>query len=147
MNPEAFTKNLMMHRVPLHDLLDKIPEGKEETKAHDEGMSIAQTAFHILMSAERTAARLTGAEMQKPDPEMSFAEIKTALKANTETLKTELPGLTAEQLSSMVEAFGGQMPLSALLNIFKDHEVHHKGQLWTLARVADVEPGLMMKFG
>lgn len=147
MNPEEFLTNLMMHREPLHDMLDKVPEGKEATKAFDDGMSISKTAFHILMSAERTASMLTQAAPEKPDPDMSFTEIKTRLRANTEVLQAALPKLSEEQLNSKISAFGGEMPTYKLLEIFRDHEVHHKGQLWTLARMADIDPGSLMKFG
>ncbi len=147
-NPEAFTRNLMMHRSALLDLLDKIPEDKEDLVAFEDGMTIAKTAYHILASAERSAGMIMPEGAVKPEPSASFADTKARLKANTEMLQAALPKLSSEQLNSSVEAFGGRkMPMFGLLEIFRDHEVHHKGQLWTMARMAGLEPGMFMKLG
>lgn len=148
MNPEAFTRNLMMHRSALLDLLDKIPEDKEDVLAFEDGMTIAKTAYHILASAERSVAMIMSEAAVKPEPSSSFADTKARLKVNTEKLQEVLPKLSQEQLASTVEAFGGmKMPISSLLEIVRDHEIHHKGQLWTIARMAGLEPGMFMKFG
>ncbi len=148
MNPEAFTRNLMMHRTALLELLDKIPEDKEDFLAFEDGMTMAKTAYHILASAERSIGMIMPESAVKPEPSGSFADTKARLKVNTEKLQEVLPKLSQEQLASTIEAFGGmKMPISALLDLIRDHEVHHKGQLWTMARMAGLEPGMFMKFG
>jgi uncharacterized damage-inducible protein DinB len=146
--PEAFTRNFLMHRQALIELLERFPEDKEELSAYEGGMSVSKTAFHILASAERTAAMVKQEAVSKPNPSASFSETKARLKSNTQALQTSLPLLSPEQLSTTVEAFGGrQMPIFLLLEIFRDHEIHHKGQIWTLARLAGLEPGMFMKLG
>lgn len=148
MNPEAFTRNLMMHRSALLDLLDKIPEDKEDLVAFEDGMTMAKTAYHILASGERSIGMIMPEGAAKPEPSGSFADTKARLKANTEKLQEILPKLSQEQLASTIEAFGGmKMPVSSLLEIVRDHEIHHKGQLWTMARMAGLEPGMFMKLG
>jgi uncharacterized damage-inducible protein DinB len=81
--------------------------------------------------------------MQKVDLDLSNAgveEIVNAFDRSHAELAEEVSKLTPEQVDEQVEAFGHKMPRRVLLRIMTEHEIHHRGQVFTYLRLAGVEP-------
>ena len=138
----------MMHRGALLELLDQLPDDQGDFAAWDGGMSFQGLTDHLAGASERSLAMLRGETPQKPEPSPDFSSAKQRLRDNATTMQQTLSNLSEEQLGTMIEAFGGRkMPLSTLLEFLRDHEAHHKGQAWMMARMVGIEPPRFVKMG
>ena len=145
---QDYARAFMMHRAALLELLDKISDDQGDFKAWDEGMSFQQLTDHLSGSSERGLAMLQGEAPQKPKPSKDFASAKQRLHDNTGAVQQTLAGLGDKQLGTVIEAFGGRkMSLATLLEFLREHEAHHKGQVWMMARMVGVEPPMFVKMG
>ena len=145
---QAYTRAFMMHREPLSYLLAQVPDNQWDFAAWDGALSFQKLTDHLAISSERMIAMLEGQPIGKPEPAQDFAAAKTRLNATTDTIRGKLESLNEEQLNTVIEAFGGrQMPTHTLIDFMREHEIHHKGQLWTMARMIGLEPGLFIKLG
>jgi uncharacterized damage-inducible protein DinB len=70
----------------------------------------------------------------------SAGEIADLYDKNHDELAAEVLALTSEQLNEQVEFHGRRLRRIALLWFITEHEIHHRGQLFTYYRLADVEP-------
>jgi uncharacterized damage-inducible protein DinB len=70
----------------------------------------------------------------------SVTQIATAFENEHEELAREVANLTLEQLSEEVEFHGQKMRRKVLLSAMTEHEIHHRGQLFTYYRLLGVEP-------
>ncbi len=137
-----------MHRAALLELLDQIPDDQGDFAAWDGGMSFQGLTDHLAGAGERTLATLRGEAPQKPEPSKDFSSAKQRLCDNAATMQETLSNLSEEQLGTVIEAFGGRkMPLSTLLEFLREHEAHHKGQVWMMARMIGVTPPMFVKLG
>jgi len=144
----AYARAFMMHREPLSTLLGQVPDDRADFAPWEGGMSFQTLTDHLAISSERMIAMLAGEALGKPEPAQDFASAKARLDATTETIRTELENLNEKELGTVIEAFGGrQMPTHTLIDFMREHEVHHKGQVWTMARMIGLEPGLFIKLG
>ena len=138
----------MMHRGALLELLDQLPDDRGDFAAWEGGMSFQQLTDHLAGSSERTLAMLRGETPQRPEPSADFSSAKQRLRDNAATVQQALSNLSDDQLGTVIEAFGGRkMPLSTLLEFLTNHEAHHKGQVWLMARMVGVTPPMFVKMG
>jgi uncharacterized damage-inducible protein DinB len=145
-NGERYAHTLMMHRGALLDLLELIPTDKGDFAAWDGGMSFHKLADHLSASTNRMPTMIAGETPAKAEPSADFATARENMKASTENARALLAGLSDEQTSSIIEAFGGRkMPVSALVEFLISHEAHHKGQAWMMARMIGIEPPRFVK--
>jgi uncharacterized damage-inducible protein DinB len=65
-----------------------------------------------------------------------------AFDKSHEEAVAKVAALTPEQLSEEIEPFGpnyNRMSRMALLHLTHEHEIHHRGQLYTYLRIAGCE--------
>jgi len=96
---------------------------------------IPEAENHIVRSA------LAGA-MQERELDLSnssVAEIVETFQANHARLAEEVSKLTLDQLNEEIEAFGRKMRRIVLLWGMTEHEIHHRGQLFTYYRLAGIQ--------
>ncbi|MCA9835529.1 MAG: DinB family protein [Trueperaceae bacterium] len=136
-----YSQVFLAHRKALETLLDKLPDDQGEFSSWDGAMSFKTMTDHLTGASLRFAGIASGKATEAFEPSQNFAEAKARLKASTETVVSSLSAMTDEQLSSMVEALGTQMPAFTLVDLLREHEIHHKGQLWMMARMIGIEPG------
>lgn len=139
---------LMMHRAPLLELLEKIPADKGEFAAWDGGMSFKRITDHLNSTTSGALALFAGQTPTRPEPSTDLPAAVTRLRENTERLRSRLEDANAEQLSKVVPAFGRmEMPFFALMDFTVQHDAHHKGQIWMMARMINLEPPMFVKLG
>ncbi len=145
--PSAHARSFLMHRAALLDLLAQIPEEQGEFSAWDGGMSFRALADHLSGSSARLGALVAGTPPQPVPPSASLADALARLQQTTDSTRALLDGLTDDELGRTVEAFGGRkMPVRALVEFLIQHEAHHKGQIWLMARMIGVQPPMFVKF-
>ena len=70
----------------------------------------------------------------------SLEEIVVAFDAQHDELTREVSKLSLDQLNEEIEFYGRKMRRIVLLWGMTEHEIHHRGQLFTYYRLAGIEP-------
>jgi uncharacterized damage-inducible protein DinB len=145
---QEYAQALQMHRTPLLELLGQIPADKGSFAAWEGGRSFIEVTDHLKLTNLRMSAMIAGEKPGSADPSSDLASARAALETASATLTDTVSQLSSEQLSTVVEAFGGmKMPVYKLLDFAREHDAHHKGQIWTMARMVGVQPPMFVKFG
>ncbi|HEX8184088.1 MAG TPA: DinB family protein [Blastocatellia bacterium] len=109
-----------------------------------EGMfTLRELARHIPEAENAIAHSALAGTMQKSQIDLSNSsveEIVGAFDREHEKLVAEVSKLTLDQLNEEVEAFGRKMRRIVLLWGMTEHEIHHRGQLYTYYHLAGIEP-------
>ena len=124
-------------------LMAVAPDDKYEWKPCDSGMSLGELMNHIWVSeAGLIEATINGAFPKEwPASVNTTKEMLAAFdKAHTEAA-ARTATLTDEQLSEEIAPFGPGNELTRLasLNATLEHQIHHRGQLYTYLRLAGCE--------
>ncbi len=149
---QQYLSHWILHRGALSDLVDRLPEGSAGFRPWPQAMTTEGLVWHIVQSTDRFfQAVRTGSMPPRPaqqDVPQTIAAVRELLHARTATDRELLEGLTDAQFDAVL-AFGpvGELPGVTLLGLALDHEIHHKGQLWTYARMCGVEPPSFVKRG
>jgi len=139
---KAYTASWLSHRRALQQLVEAVQEEHLTYKPWEKGMSFAEVVIHIVGATRMFVNIVTEGERQsgkQPESFTSLEELIAYVKEQTEKTETSLESITEEQLQRTVEFASMQMSGQAMLEMAKDHEIHHKGQLFTYARVCGVE--------
>jgi|SRR5215216_3509417 uncharacterized damage-inducible protein DinB len=109
-----------------------------------EGMySMRQLISHIPeaeLGLVRTALAGSTQKVKFDAAGKSLGEIVAAFDAQHDELLQEVSKLTLDQLNEEVEFYGRKMRRIVLLWGMTEHEIHHRGQLFTYYRLAGIEP-------
>jgi len=84
---------------------------------------------------------LAGSTQKLPfDFSRTADEIANAFDSQHDQLAREVSTLTPEQWKEEVEFHGKKLRRGVLLSFVTEHEIHHRGQLFTYYRLAGIEP-------
>jgi uncharacterized damage-inducible protein DinB len=139
-----------------------IPEEKYNFSAAPGSRTVAQTLVHIagmakfaeLMHGANRVNTLAGLNFPSVIAEMmaeeakprTKAEIIELLKSSGDTLAALLEGMTEEILAEQVAMPQGQTPATKtrfeMVLGYKEHEMHHRGQLMLMERILGITPHL-----
>jgi len=145
---QEYARSFMMHRAALLHLLDQIPSEQAGFRAWEDGMSFHALADHLAGSSERLGALVGGAAPGPVQASPDFDSARERLRTGAARTQDLLSSLTPEQLARPIQAFGGrEMPVSALADFVIQHEAHHKGQVWLMARMIGVQPPMFVRLG
>ncbi|WP_161881329.1 DinB family protein [Deinococcus alpinitundrae] len=152
-NPSArsqqYAAAFQMHRAALQELYAAVPDDRGDFKAWEGGMSFVELADHLSASVGRLPAMLRG---EKPAPAAAgsadLAAARQRLGESAEQTAQLLAGMSDEDFDRRIPAFGGrEMPIGALMDFIVNHEAHHKGQAWLMARMLEIQPPFFVKLG
>ena len=108
-----------------------------------EGMFTLRELIGHISQAEVVLVRsaLAGSAQKIPFDGSSLTanQIATMFDAQHEQLVSEVTKMTAEQLKEEVEFHGHNLRRGVLLWFATEHEIHHRGQLFTYYHLADIE--------
>jgi uncharacterized damage-inducible protein DinB len=140
---EAMMNEWMRHRKPLIALVGMM-EGADPNFAPWEGaMPLGKLVLHTATSTQMfVQAAKDGAFSRPPTLEAStMSEVARVLTQQTEQTQAMYASITDEQLDRELDAsfMGIKAPAHVFLASMRDHEVHHKGQLYVYARMVGVE--------
>lgn len=137
---------------------EDIPEEQYSYRAAPDTMSVAETLAHLAASPhwahqchfvdQKVAVtmddfgRWMGEVKQNSQALTSKAAIIAALKADGDAFAAGLEAMTDEQLAEKVALpMGGKTRFEMLLGI-KEHEMHHRAQLFLIERMIGIVPHL-----
>ncbi|GAA5514634.1 hypothetical protein Dcar01_03390 [Deinococcus carri] len=149
--PAHYARAFQMHRAALQDLYETLPDEQSTFSPWEGGMSFIGLADHLAASSQRFLG-LLGSEPPAPILDTSgsadLPSARSRLQESTENALLAIRALSEEDMNRRVKAFGGrEMPVAALLDFMIQHEAHHKGQVWMMARMVGVQPPMFVKLG
>lgn len=137
-NMNEFVTGWLAHRKVLHALLDTVEDEQLAYKPWDTAMSLSELALHISGAMYMFALTVKNGQFTPPPAVQSFAtaqELKALIEAQTEQITEILLSLTSEQLDKIIDFKGLKYSGSTYLTTGKEHEIHHKGQLFIYLRL------------
>jgi uncharacterized damage-inducible protein DinB len=139
-----YKQAFLNHREPLLEMLEMIPADQSEFKIYPGGLSIRQQVDQLFGFDAAVLGALTGTEVaSQASPDLGAA--KARLRQHTNTIAASLAAMTSEQLEASLEIEGETRKVYQWLDFVREHEIHHKGQLWMAARMLEIEPPYYIK--
>lgn len=139
---ERFVRNWNRIHKETSRVIRSAPDDKLEWRPKEEMFTLRELIGHM-PQAELVLARsaLAGStqEIRFDSLNRSANEIADMFDSQHAELVGEVSRLTADQLTEEVEFHGKRMRRSVLLWGMTEHEIHHRGQLYTYYRLAGVE--------
>jgi uncharacterized damage-inducible protein DinB len=132
------------HREPLLELLEMIPADQGEFKIYSDGQSIRQQVDQLFGFDANVLGALTGSEVST-EASSDLRSATARLREATPKIAGLLGAMNTEQLDSSLEVEGETCKVYQWLDFVREHEVHHKGQLWMAARMLKIEPPYYIK--
>ena len=139
---ERFMSNWNRIHKETSRVLRSAPDDKLDWRPKEDMFTMRELIGHI-PQAEVVLVRsaLAGSTQKVPfDLSRSAEEIANAFDSQHEDLAGEVSTLTAEQWKEEVEFHGKKLRRGVLLSFVLEHEIHHRGQLFTYYRLAGIEP-------
>jgi uncharacterized damage-inducible protein DinB len=118
-----------------------------QCRSDPEGNTLGKIAWHLVLMLGMTGS-VAGLEVVAPprgtEPPASARSIANAYQTAAQSMGEQASAkLQDEQLASEVAYFGRSLPLAAVLSSLVRHQIHHRGQMTTLMRLAGiVVPGV-----
>ncbi|ASS66677.1 MULTISPECIES: DinB family protein [unclassified Paenibacillus] len=138
----GFIAEWRSHRNVLPQMLEQVTDEQLDMKPWEQAMSLSELVVHIAASMVVFAATVANGSFNpgdKPSPIHTADELRAFAAAATEKAEELLRPIGREQLDREIDFFGNAMPGHVLLQNAKDHEIHHKGQLFVYLRLAGIE--------
>lgn len=129
------------HRLVLHDLLELVDDENKDFKPWDGAMSLGELALHIATSTDMFIKLVKTGEFTAPNEETyaSMDDVRDLVKKYTDFNEHDLKMITKSQMTNKVDFNGQKAPGRTFLSMAIDHEIHHKGQLFTYIRMTGAE--------
>lgn len=139
---EKYIEEWLRHRLVLQEMVALVPDEHIGFKPWENAISMGSLITHIVTATDmfvKTVKNGTFTPPAKINPCETMEEIGNVVRELTEVTRRDLNSIQDEQLEKELE-FNGYIGTGRLwLETAKDHEIHHKGQLFTYARMVGVE--------
>ena len=122
--------------------LEAAPDDKLDWRPKEGMFTLRELVRHMPEAEHLIVRSALAGSMQKPELDLSqssISEIVQAFNTNHDKLAEEVAKLTFDQLNEEIEAFGRKMRRVVLLWGMTEHEIHHRGQLFTYYRLAEID--------
>ncbi|WP_026570684.1 DinB family protein [Sediminibacillus terrae] len=130
------------HRQVLQELLEKIDDKHVDFKPWDGAFTLGGLAVHLATSMEMFTKSTKEGVFTFPDSKPEFEtlqDVRNIVDNYTQTTLKLFESISDHHLDKRLEMNGFDAPAAVWLGNARDHEIHHKGQLFTYARMAGVE--------
>ncbi|WAH36634.1 DinB family protein [Alicyclobacillus dauci] len=142
---DSFIQSFLMHRNVLGGVLDNLTDKDLDFHPWDGAFSTADLVWHMLSSTYTFASTAaSGAIGERPEKPVftSIDELKNAAREWTEKTVETIRSMSDEQFNVSIDTtkmIGRDVTAGQLLSIMRDHEIHHKGQLFVYARLCGAQ--------
>ncbi|SFP67808.1 DinB family protein [Salibacterium halotolerans] len=138
---EAIRARWMRHRGVLEDLIEASADVNVDFAPWEGAMPFGKLAAHTAASTHMFAEVVSGGSPGMADtPSFStMSDVLAHVKDFTAKTDEKLQMLSDDDLEQTFDMMGMNEPGHFFLTNAIDHEIHHKGQLYTYARTAGVE--------
>ncbi|GAA0447339.1 DinB family protein [Lentibacillus halophilus] len=128
----------LQHRMVLDDLLAQTTDDDVDYRPWDGAMSLGELAIHIVTSTDMFIQGIKQGEFSEPATENHYktmTDVRTIVERYTEHTKEEIKSIFDFQLKGYILFQSVRAPGTYWLSNAIDHEIHHKGQLFTYVRM------------
>ncbi|SFL92048.1 DinB family protein [Salibacterium qingdaonense] len=138
---EAIRARWMRHRRVLEELVEASADDHVHFAPWDGAMPFGQLAAHTAASTHMFAELVSGGSPEMADTPSfeTMHDVLEHVKDYTAKTDAKLQALSDDDLEQTFDMMGMNEPGHFFLTNAIDHEIHHKGQLFTYARTAGVE--------
>ncbi|ERI09413.1 DinB family protein [Aneurinibacillus aneurinilyticus] len=142
---DQYIQGWLRHRTVLLDLLDLIHNEHTHYKPWNDAFSLGALAVHIADSMDMFVQAVKNGKFTLPTASNQFNQfesmddVRKIVAEYTEKTKIDLQALTDSHLEQVFEFNQFVASGQIWLDTAKDHEIHHKGQLFTYARLIGIE--------
>lgn len=142
---ENLAKQWMAHRAVLVEILDKIEDKDLDFRPWEQAMTLKELVLHMITSGNMFVATARAGEFTAPGdkPEANSAEeLRKVVHSYTDKNYEDIKGMSDEALDHPViseRIFANPTPAKVWLAAMKEHEIHHKGQLFVYARMTGIQ--------
>jgi uncharacterized damage-inducible protein DinB len=148
---EQLARRFMSHRSATMEEARRIPADKVDFKPWPGAMSLGDLIWHMAGAHHmfvQIALGNFGQQGERPQRPAELDAIRATLAQLTESDAAAIRNLTEEQLATpRPGVMNMTMPASQWISAACDHEIHHKGQLFTYGRMNGVEPPFFVARG
>lgn len=140
---EAMMNEWLRHRKPLIELVGMMESADANFAPWDGAMPLGKLVLHTAVSSHMFVQAAKEGSFSRPAPlgADTMSEVARLLAQQTEQTKTLYAAIADDQLDRELDAsfMGIKAPTHVFLASMRDHEVHHKGQLYVYARMVGVD--------
>jgi uncharacterized damage-inducible protein DinB len=131
----------LRHRMVLHEIIELLDDSHINFKPWDDAFPLGALVVHIASTTEMFIKSVKNGDITPPTmyQYQTMADVRKIVYDLTEVTKEELKSITVKQLEHVIEYINIKRPGRYWLSNAKDHEIHHKGQLFTYARMVGVQ--------
>lgn len=128
------------HRKVLPELLNAVPAEKVTFQPWEGAMSFGDLAIHTADDFFYRLVQTGEVSGGAPVEWKTLDDVKRIVQQRTESIQSIFGALSDADLDKVIEVpqMGMKGPAAMYLSAAKDHEVHHKGQLFVYARLMGV---------
>lgn len=140
---ERFIKSWNRIHAETSRVLRAAPDNKLDFRPKEDMFSLRELIGHIPQAEDvlaRTALAGTSQKSRFDFEGRCASEITALFDAQHEELADQVSRLSSEQLNEQVEFHGRRLRRLALLWFLTEHEIHHRGQVFTYYHLAGIEP-------
>lgn len=138
---EEYIQSWLKHRTVLNEILCLIKDEHMYFKPWEGAFSLSELTLHIANSMDMFVQTIKNGSFKiSPVPNYeTMDDVRRIVSDYTEKTKGDLATLRNQDLENMIGINGFYASGKVWLENAKDHEIHHKGQLFTYARMIGVE--------
>lgn len=145
MSPEVkrFVSNWQRIHKETSRVLRAASDDKLDFRPKEDMFTLRELIGHIPQAEEVLARSALIGSTQKSSFDFASrgaAEIAGMFDSEHEQLVEEVSKLTSEQWAEEVEFHGNRMRRGVLLGFMNEHEIHHRGQVFTYYHLAGITP-------
>jgi uncharacterized damage-inducible protein DinB len=141
---ERLADRFLAHRSVTQALAAQIPDACADFRPWPGAMTVVDLLNHMAAAHRLFVGIAKGRGVQRPDPAAlprDLPSVRRLLAEWTEQDAADMRSLDEASLAAEVAGLRDRvMPAAAWLDAAREHEVHHKGQLFVYARMNGVEP-------
>lgn len=133
------------HRAVLIDILGQVDDSNLDFRPWSKAMTLRELVLHITGVADMFIETVKAGAFTPPARKLeaaSMAELRQLVQEYTDKNYEDIKSMTDEVLERPFKAeriFTTPTPGKVWLAAMKEHEIHHKGQMFVYARMVGVE--------
>ena len=139
---EDYLQQWLQHRSVLQEIVALISNEQINFKPWENAMTMGALITHIVFSTDMFVKTVKNGTFTPPNKRKQYQtidEVRNIVHELTEKTIEDLQSINENQLETQIEINNYVGTGSFWLSAAKDHEIHHKGQLFTYARIVGVE--------
>lgn len=139
---DSLLQQWLRHRTVLRELLEVIGNEHTHYKPWKDAFSLGFMAVHIAASSNMFVRAVKDGkfpQLSEPPSFETMEDVRRLVSEYTEKTKSDFETLTDRHLDQTVPWGPYHATGEFWLNTMRDHEIHHKGQLFVYARMVGVE--------